>query len=282
MGPGTLPQRGGRVPYARVNGTMLYYREAGEGTLAMFIHGFPLDHSLWLDQLAGLAHVRRCVAVDLRGFGRSDPVVEPTLSMEMLADDVGELIGAVGADQADVVGLSMGGYVALALWELRPELVRTLTLVDTRAAADGPEARQQRQHTIDMVLDKGRGALAVEVIRSLLAPNPPAAVQARVRSMVEGTRYETLVAAIQGMRDRQDRTHLLATVCVPALVIGGEHDPNTTPAQMRALAQAIPGARTVIVPGAGHLSPLERPDPVNEALIELFEGRKVVWWRPDT
>jgi 3-oxoadipate enol-lactonase len=269
------------VPYARVNGTMLYYREAGEGRLALFLHGFPLDHTLWLDQLAGLAHVRRCVAPDLRGFGRSDPVVEPTLSMEMLADDMAELIEALGADQADVVGLSMGGYVALALWELRPALVRTLTLADTRAAADGPDARLKRNRTIDQVLDQGRGALAVDVIHSLLAPGPSAPVQARVRSMVEGTRYETIVAALQGMRDRPDRTHLLPTISVPSLVIGGEQDPSTPPAQMRALAQAIPGARTVIVPGAGHLSPLERPAEVNEALIELFEGRKVVWWRPE-
>jgi 3-oxoadipate enol-lactonase len=269
------------VPYARVNGTMLYYREAGEGRLALFIHGFPLDHSLWLDQLAGLAHVRRCVAVDLRGFGRSDPVVEPTLSMEMLADDMAELIEALGCDSADVVGLSMGGYVALALWELRPAVVRTLTLADTRAAADGPEGRQKRQAMIDLVLDQGRLVLATDVMRSMLAPGPSAPVQARVRSMVEGTRYETIVAALQGMRDRQDRTHVLPSISVPALVVGGEQDASCPPSQMRALAQAIPGARTVIVPGAGHFSPLERPAEVNEALIELFEGRKVVWWRPE-
>ena len=112
------------MPFARVNGTMLYYREAGEGRLALFVHGFPLDHSVWLDQLAGLGHVRRCVAVDLRGFGRSDPITETSLSMEVMADDVAGLIDALGADQADIVGISMGGYVALALWELRPELVR--------------------------------------------------------------------------------------------------------------------------------------------------------------
>ncbi len=265
------------MPYARVNGTMLYYREAGEGRLAVFLHGFPLDHSLWLDQLVGLAHVRHCVAVDLRGFGRSDPVVEPVLSMEMLADDVAEMIGAIGADRADVVGLSMGGYVALALWELRPQVVRTLTLIDTRAAADSPEGREKRDRTIESLLTEGREAMAVGTIGSLLAAHPAAAVRARVRSMVEGTRYETMVAALLGMRDRADRAHLLPTIDVPSLVIGGEEDASCPPAQMRALAQAIPGARTVIVPGAGHLTPIERPAPVNEALIELFEGRKVVW-----
>lgn len=267
------------MPFARVNGTMLYYRESGEGRLAVFLHGFPLDHSIWLDQLSGLAHVRRCVAVDLRGFGRSDPILEPSLSMEVLADDVAGLIEALGADQADVVGLSMGGYVALALWELRPELVRSLTLADTRAAADSPEARASRRALAGRLLTSGRAEVAADLTGSLLGPHPAPLVRARLRSMIEGTRYETMVAALDGMGHRPDRTALLSTVSVPSLVIGGEEDRVTPPAQMRALAQAIRGARTVIVPGSGHLPPLERPDATNEALIELLEGRKVVWWR---
>jgi pimeloyl-ACP methyl ester carboxylesterase len=269
------------MPFARVNGTMLYYRESGEGRLALFIHGFPLDHSIWLDQLSGLAHVRRCVALDLRGFGRSDPIVEPTLSMELMADDVAGLIDALGVDQADIVGLSMGGYVALALWELRPNLVRTLTLVDTKAAGDGAENRAARQALIETLLSDGRAAVARDLTASLLGPNATAMERARLRSMVEGTRYETMVAALQGMQDRADRVSLLGSISVPSLVVGGELDPLTPPSQMRALAAAIHGARTAIIPGAGHLAPMEKPDPANEALIELFEGRKVVWWRGD-
>ncbi len=269
------------MPFARVNGTMLYYREAGEGRLALFIHGFPLDHSVWLDQLSGLAHVRRCVAVDLRGFGRSDPIVESALSMEVMADDVAGMVDALGADQADIIGLSMGGYVALALWELRPELVRSLTLVDTRAGADTVDARAGRQALVDRLLSDGRSAVAGDLSGSLLAPGSGALIRARLRSMVEGTRYETMVAALDGMRSRADRTALLASISVPSLVIGGELDPLTPPSQMRALAESIKGARTAIVPGAGHLPPMERPDPTNEALMELFEGRKVVWWRAD-
>ncbi len=269
------------MPFARVNGSMLYYRESGEGRLALFIHGFPLDHSVWLDQLSGLAHVRRCVAVDLRGFGRSDPIVEPTLSMELLADDCAGLIDALGADQADVVGISMGGYVALALWELRPEMVRTLTLVDTKAAADTIDAKAGRQTLMDRLLSEGRAPIAGELTEAVLGPNPTQLVRARLRSMVEGTRYETMVAALDGMRNRPDRTALLESITVPALVIGGELDPLTPPAQIRALADSIKGARTVIVPDSAHLPPMERPDPTNEALIELLEGRKVVWWRSE-
>jgi len=81
------------------------------------------------------------------------------------------------------------------------------------------------------------------------------------------------------MKDRADRSALLPRIDVPALVIGGEEDTLIPPEVMKAMAREIPGARTTIVPGAGHLPPIERPDAVNEALIELFEGRKVVWWR---
>lgn len=267
------------MPFARVNGTMLYYREAGEGRLAVFIHGFPLDHSVWLDQLNGLAHVRRCVAVDLRGFGRSDPVVESTLSMEVFADDVAALIEALGSDQADVVGISMGGYVALALWELRPNLVRTLSLLDTRATADTAEAAASREDLVERLLAEGRAGVASSLLASMLAPNPPALVRARVRSMIEGTRYETMVAALDGMRSRSDRAAMLPTISVPTLVAGGESDTLTPPVVVRAMAEHIPGARTVIVRDAGHLPPIERPSSINEALMELFEGRKVVWWR---
>jgi len=267
------------MPFARVNGNMLFYREAGEGPLAMFIHGFPLDHSLWLDQLKGLAHVRRCVAVDLRGFGRSDPVVDSSLTMEMMADDIAGMIEALSADTADIVALSMGGYVALALYELQPRLVRSLTMIDSRASADTAEAKRGRDAMADRLLDRGRLDLATEMIGALLGRRPSQRAQARFRSMVEGTRYETLLAALDGMKHRSDRTPLLGGIDVPTLVIGGDEDALIPPEESRAFAEAIPGARLTLIPGAGHLPPIEQPDRVNQALIELFEGRKVVWWR---
>lgn len=267
------------MPFARVNGNMLFYREVGEGPLALFVHGFPLDHTLWLDQMKGLGHVRRCAAFDLRGFGKSDPAMDPVLTMEMLADDTAGLIDALGANQADIVALSMGGYVALALYELRPELVRTLTLIDTRAEADSEAGRAGRDAMAERLLDRGLRDLATEMNKALLGRSPSRWAQARLRSMIEGSRYETIVAALEGMKERLDRTSLLARIDVPTLVIGGEEDGLIPPEDTRRMAERISGARTTIVSGAGHLPPLEQPEAVNAALIELFEGRKVVWWR---
>lgn len=267
------------MPYARVNGNMLFYRESGEGPAAVFLHGFPLDHSVWLDQLKGLAHVRHCVAPDLRGFGRSDPTVDPALTMEMLADDVAALVESLSLGPVDLVGLSMGGYVALAMWELRPDLIRSLGLIDTRAGGDGPEARAGRDAMVDRILDRGRSGLADEMVPGLLGRMPSRRAQARLRSMIEGTRYETLVAALEGMKERKDRSGLLGSISVPTVVIGGEEDGLIPPDRIRELAAAIPGARTTVVARSGHLPPIEQPDVVNQALIELFEGRKVVWWR---
>lgn len=259
------------MPYIDVPGSSLFYREEGSGPLAVFVHGFPLDHTMWLDQMSGLAHLRRCVALDLRGYGRSGPIVGPALSMESFADDVNRVVEGLGEDQADVVALSMGGYVGLAMWQATPSAVRSLTLIDTRATADTPEGRANREAMIERLLADGRAALAEEMADALLGESASQQAQARVRSMAERTPYETLVASIRGMRDRADRTGLLGTISVPTLVIGGAEDRLIPEADTRALGESIPGARTVIVPGAGHLPPIEQPEAVNRAIADLWE-----------
>lgn len=258
------------MPYIDVPGSSLFYREEGSGPLAVFVHGFPLDHTMWLDQMSGLAHLRRCVALDLRGYGRSGPIAGPALSMESFADDVSRVVDGLGEDQADVVALSMGGYVGLAMWQATPSAVRSLTLIDTRATADAPEGRANRDAMVERLLAAGRAALAEEMADALLGEEASQEAQARVRSMAERTPYETLVASIRGMRDRADRTGLLGTISVPTLVIGGAEDRLIPEADTRALGESIPGARTVIVPDAGHLPPIEQPEAVNRAIADLW------------
>lgn len=246
--------------------TRLHTGASGSGPLALLVHGFPLDSELWLDQLAGLADLRHVVAPDLRGFGRSAPTTLPVLAMEQHADDLVALLDALGEEQADVAALSMGGYVALAMWERHPERVRSLALLDTRASADPPQGRAGRDTMIQQVLEAGREWLAGRSRETLLPPDADPSVIARLRSMVEGTRYETIVAALRGMRDRPDRRELLGTITVPTLVVVGSEDVLTPPSDAEELAAAIPGARLAVIEGAGHLAPIERPDEVNALL----------------
>ncbi len=260
------------MPMIDVADTRLRYRERGEGPVALFVHGFPLDATMWLDQMALLSGLRRCVAVDLRGFGRSDPVLDEVLTMERHADDLAALLDGLAIDAVDLVGLSMGGYVALAFSQLHPTRLRTLALVDTRSEADGDEARAGRDEAARRLLTHGRRDLADRMEGALLAPEASPAVRGRVRTMIEGIRYETALGALEGMKVRSDRTAFLGRVAVPAAVITGEHDAITPPAGARAMAAAIAGATYTEIAGAGHLTPMERPGAVATALRGLFAG----------
>jgi pimeloyl-ACP methyl ester carboxylesterase len=262
------------MPHLDLDDTRLHYRERGSGPLALFVHGYPLDSTLWLEQLEDLADLRRCVAPDLRGFGLSEPSCLPALTMERHADDLADLLDRLGAQAADVVGLSMGGYVALALVERHPGLVRSLALVDTRADADSAAAREGRDTAAARLLEQGREALAGELRAALLGPHASAPARARLRSMVEGTRYETILAALEGMKQRPDRSEVLERLAVPVAIVVGEDDALTPPAQARSMAARIPGARLTVVPGAGHLTPLEAPEALSAALRELWRGSR--------
>ena len=259
------------MPYATVNGVTLHYREAGSGPTALFLHGFPVDHTMWLDQMAGLAHVRRCIAMDLRGFGRSGRRYLEPLSMERHADDAAALLESIGEQQADVIALSMGGYVALAVWERHPSLVRSLVLVDTRSEADSEEGRVNRDRSAAHLVSAGKEVWGGEMIDMLVSHQAGTVTRARLRSMIGRTSYDTIVAALAGMRDRADRTPLLNSITVPTLVVVGAEDRLTPPDSAAALADAIPGARLEVVEAAGHMTPLENPAAVTGAISAFLE-----------
>jgi pimeloyl-ACP methyl ester carboxylesterase len=259
------------MKYVEVGDTTFAYQARGEGSLAVFVHGFPLDHRMWLDQIDALKDLRQCVALDLRGSGGSDPVMSGQLGMENIADDLVGLINGLGHSSADIVSLSLGGYAALALWERHPERVRSLVLMDTRSGADSDAARAGRRETAERVADEGVGALVAGFQGALLSPNAGLAARVRLRAMIEATPAETVVAALEGMARRADRTDLLGSITVPTLVMVGEDDGLTPPDVAEHMAQLIPDADLAVLPGAGHLPPLERPEAVNQALRVFWE-----------
>jgi 3-oxoadipate enol-lactonase len=259
--------------YANVNGIRMAYRDRGRGheTALLLIHGFPLDSRLWDAQIAGLSSHIRVIAPDLRGCGRSEVPPGP-YSMEQYAGDMAGLLDGLGIRRAVVAGLSMGGYIAFAMWRRYPERVRALVLADTRAEPDSPQARSNRDAAALRVREIGPAAYAEEMLPRLLAPSSAANPRIRERAlrMMAAQPIEGIVGALGGLRDRADSRGLLPGITVPALVIVGGDDSLTPPADARTMADGIPDARLVEVPRAGHLSPLENPRAVNAALRKFL------------
>jgi YbgC/YbaW family acyl-CoA thioester hydrolase len=257
-----------------VNGVNLAVEVQGEGPAILFIHGYPLDRSIWRAQIDALEGFRR-IAPDLRGMGQSDA---PDLgySMSIYAADLAALLDVLGVDEVVLCGLSMGGYIALEFLRQRRSRVRGLVLMDTRAEADTPEIRRSRDAAAATAKERGAAAIADAMLPKVLAAatlgrRPDMAE--RLRSLMAGTPVPGIVGALAAMRDREGSEALLETLApIPTLVVVGEADGVTPPAQARAMAAAIPGAKLAIIPGAGHLPPLEQPDATTERLREFLRS----------
>jgi 3-oxoadipate enol-lactonase len=255
--------------YASVNNIRMSYGDRGrEYEMALLlVHGFPLDRRLWAAQVDAFANMTRVISPDLRGHGRSQVVPGP-FTMEQHADDLIALLDQLKIHRAVVAGLSMGGYVAFALWRRYPEHIRGLILADTRAEPDSVSARGSRDAAIARVQQIGAAAYADEMLPRLLAPASQADVKiaGAARRIMAEQPVEGIVGALGGLRDRADSRTTLSTITVPTLVVTGEADVITPPVDAQAMAAAIPGARFVVVPKAGHLSPLENSRAFNAAV----------------
>ena len=235
------------------------YVDEGAGVPVLLVHGFPLDHSMWDAQIAALSPRARVIAPDLRGFGQSPLApgdAERGISMEAYADDLVELIESLAIREPIVlVGFSMGGYVAWQFVRKHGVRLRALVQCDTRAKADTEEARAGRIKMAENVAEWGSGRVAEMMGPKLFAQESFAKkpeVVAAVRAVVERTPPAGIAAAQRGMAARPDVTSMLPTIKVPTLVLVGEHDAISPPAEMKEIADAIPGAEFVVIPRRAH------------------------------
>jgi 3-oxoadipate enol-lactonase len=262
--------RGGPRQLA-VNGVNLAVDLRGEGPAILFIHGYPLDRTIWEPQLTALEGWRR-IAPDLRGMGLSDA---PDLgySMATYAADLAALLDALGIDRVVLCGLSMGGYIAFEFVRRWRERVAALVLVDTRAEADSAEGKRSRDEAAALAREGGAAAVAETMLPKMLAPTAPAALVDRVRGIMAAAPVAGIVGALAAMRERADSSAMLPELRgVPTLVMVGSEDRMTPPARASAMASAIPDARLIVVSGAGHLPTLEQPSIVTDALRAFLSG----------
>jgi 3-oxoadipate enol-lactonase len=259
-----------------INDINIEYRDEGYGLPVIFIHAFPLNQTMWDEQVAALKNHCRVITLDLRGFGKSDVPVGP-YSMDQMASDVRGLMAALDIDRATLVGLSMGGYISLAFYRNYPDAVRAMVLADTRASADTKEARERRIKSAERAEREGAKAIADDMVPVALArysvERRPDIVE-RMRAMAEANSPEGIAAAQRGMSERRDSTYILAAIDFPTLIIVGSEDALTPVAESEALRDGIRGASMHVIEGAGHLSNLESPHEFNDTLTQFINSLK--------
>ncbi len=247
------------------------YDDIGQGIPVVFVHGFPHNRSLWAPQAHGLVDRARCISPDLRGFGESS--VAPPYSMDQYADDVVSLMDVLRVERAVVVGLSMGGYVAMAMWRRHKARVRALALVDTRAGADSAEGRQKRDDMIALAQERGSSAVADAMIGNMVGQGThsraPEVVES-VHNMLSSAPVAGVIGALGALKERPDASATLTTVDVPTLIVVGDEDTITPIVESQAMHQMIRGSLLETIGGAGHLSNLERPAAFNHVLSEFL------------
>lgn len=252
-----------------MGGRSVRYLDAGAGRPLILLHPFPLSADAWWAQLEDVPDGWRFLAPDLRGFGETAAVGAPARTLDEHATDVMALMDAWQIDRAAIAGLSMGGYILFALVRLAPARVEAMVLSDTRPQADSADARKGRHALLALLHSAGVGAVATEMLPKLLGETTrrerPEVVR-QVRALIEATTPEAIEAAMHALMARPDSTPDLARIQCPTLVIVGEEDTITPPADARAMQGAIAGAELTVLRRAGHLSNLETADEFTNAL----------------
>lgn len=257
--------------FVETNGTHLYYEEAGAGTAVVLIHGFTLDTRMWDDQFLALAQHFRVIRYDLRGFGRSAlPTDEPYSHVE----DLLGLLDHLGIEQAALVALSKGGGVALDFVLSHPQRTRGLVLIDTILGGHAWSAQGSARDALVWQEARRGGIPAAKaswLAHPLFAPamRQPE-VAARLTQIVDDYSGWHFVSRNPEQHAQSPAIGRLHELTIPLLVIVGEHDLPDFLHIAAAIGQHAPDARTLVVPGAGHMANMEAPELVNGALLEFL------------
>lgn len=258
-----------------IPGATLSVSDVGQGAPILFVHGFPLDHTMWREQVADLSRDHRCIAPDLRGFGKST-VTEGKVTMEQFADDLAALLDALTITEPVVLcGLSMGGYIAWQFVRRHAARLKALIVCDTRAVPDSSEAAANRLRLADDVVPLGPEVVVKAMLPKLIAPGfkvrEPSWIE-EIRQVMLATNPHGIAAASRGMAERADAQPWLAQIDCPTLVLVGEQDVISPPTEMSEIASALPHATFHTIPDSGHLAPLENSATTNVLLRSFLTG----------
>lgn len=247
----------------------------GSGIPVVFLHGYPLNRSMWNDQVPAIATSFRPILIDLPGFGSAARANKSdTPSLAKIADEVFEALQSARITEPIVlVGLSMGGYIALEFWKRHASSLRGLVLADTKASPDTPEAAEARYKTAKTALEEGTEKAVNPMMAKLISAQSQKSekITTWLQKTMHSVSPETIEMALYAMAGRSDFTNELSSINVPTLVIAGREDAIIPVEVMKKMADAIPGASFKVVEGSGHMPSNEQPDAFNQLLLDFLQ-----------
>lgn len=272
-----MRHKGSNINLTVNNSNVSYNDEGPEGApMIIFIHGFPLNKSMWDKQLNSLKDDYRVIAYDIRGHGHSEVGVID-FSIDLFVQDLLSFMDALKIEKTVLCGLSMGGYIALNAIENHPERFSALILSDTNCTADTPEAKEKRMNTIVSIKENGVEKLADDLLPNLFAPESFKSNSeeiAAVKEMIVTTTIPSLNKSLHAMANRKETCSKLAKIKVPTLILVGEEDTITPPEAASAMHEKIKDSSLKVIPHAGHLSNMENDDEFNSQLIKFMGSLK--------
>jgi 3-oxoadipate enol-lactonase len=257
----------------KLNNITVCYEDHGTGTIPiLFVHGFPLNKSIWREQMDELQKHHRVISYDIRGFGGSGSS-DAEENMSLYADDLIALLDHLKIDKVIACGISMGGYILLNAIMRYPKRFRALVLSDTQCIADSFTMRDRRFATIANIKQNGTAEFTEDFIKNSLSKSGqsnPELVQ-RLRKTITEASPDSIIRALNAMRKREEMCFYLNKISVPVLILCGKEDNVTPLAQSEYLYNKLSFATLHCIEGAGHLSNLEQPQQFNDHVTDFIE-----------
>ncbi len=254
----------------------IIYTDKGNGPAIVFVHGFCESKDIWIPFAERLSSAHRVVCVDLPGFGESI-LDQDTVSMEWFADELHRLFKLLAITSFTYVGHSLGGYIGLAYAEKYPSYLNGLCLFHSTAYADSEERKTNRDKTIAFILKYGADMFTQSFIEPLFLLKNRAALKneiAELKAISKKSSERGIIATTIAMRDRIDRTHVLTSLNIPVLLIGGRNDatiPINKLQEQAALSKTIELAE---IEDCGHMGMFEQKEKTFEVLSEFLKQNK--------
>lgn len=256
------------------NDAEIYYWTLGDGPPVVLLHPFPVHHGFWLPVAESLATRYRLILPDLRGHGESG-VGEGPATMQKHAADIAGVMDNADVGRAPIIGISIGGYVIFEFWRQHRGRVAALGLCNTKAPADGPEARAGRLQAAADVLERGTEPFFESMVPKSLGKstreNRPDLVDGAL-AMMRKMSPEDVAQVQRGMAERPDSMDTLKTINVPTLIVTGDEDIITGINEAERMQQNIAGSQLRVIAKAGHYSPWEQPAEVAKLLRNFLDG----------